>query len=110
MNEKAGTFRALDGSIVAGAGTDAELNALAAKYVAPGADKAAIKAEIVARATVLGTKQAQHYVKIVDKIEATEGYAAKESRRLTGILSGKMSLQRRDEVSLRKNVVDQFVA
>jgi len=110
MNEKAGTFRALDGSIIAGAGTDAELNALAAKFVAPGADKAAIKAEIVARVNVLGTKQAQHYVKVVEKIEATEGYAAKESRRLTGILAGKMSLQRRDEVALRKNVDDQFVA
>ena len=110
INEKAGTARNLDGSFTASAGTDAELNALAAKYVAPGADKAAIKAEIVERVNTLGTKQAQHYIKVVEKIEATEGYAAKESRRLTGILAGKMSQNRRDEVALRKNVVDQFVA
>ena len=109
INEKAGTKRILGGGLNEDAGTDAELNTLAAEYMAAAeVDRKSIKDKIAARAGVVGG-DADQYVKAIQKIEEKgDDYPTKEIARLQKMLGGKVSLSKRDTFTIRSNVLRAF--
>lgn len=113
INEKAGTHRVAGGELNALAGTIASLNAYAAKLL-DGGKLVEVAAEVKAEAEKIkeGAQQkyAEYYVRVVDKLGKNEGYAAKELRRLEGILSkGGLAPSKRDEIQRKTNVLHKFV-
>lgn len=110
INEKTGAARTASGDLSESAGVDEELSALAAKYMsADAASRAAVKADIVARAAAVNTEAAQHYVKTVEKIESKgDSYPEAEAARIGKNLEGKVSADRRDSMTIRRNIINSF--
>ncbi|KAL3957709.1 hypothetical protein ACCO45_008287 [Purpureocillium lilacinum] len=103
INEKAGTHRVPGGELDTVAGT------------VLGGDKIAdVAAEVKKEAEKLKKdaqyKYAEYYVRVFDKLNKSEGYAAKELARLDGILSkGGLAPTKRDEIKRKTNVLRKFV-
>lgn len=110
VNEKSGTKRAESGDLNEEAGVDSALSALAAEYVAADASaRAEVKAKIAARVAEVNTEDAKHYIKTVEKIEAKgDAYAATESARISKNLEGKVAADRRDAMTIRRNIINAF--
>ncbi|PFH62089.1 hypothetical protein XA68_15180 [Ophiocordyceps unilateralis] len=113
INEKAGTDRVSGGGLGPVAGTVASLDVLVAKLV--GGDKLAdVAAEVKKEAEKLKEgaqyKYAQYYVRVFDKLNASDKYAAKELGRLEGMLAkGGLAPAKRDEFQRKTNVLRHFV-
>ncbi|KAL2119360.1 hypothetical protein VTJ04DRAFT_6320 [Mycothermus thermophilus] len=113
LNEKTGTQRAAGGGVTAKAGTVKELDAVVKKFVAgttPLADAAAEAKKVAEGLTdKVQAAHAQYYLRVFEKIEKTEGYAAKELARLEGILKkGGLARPKLDELTRKTNVLRTF--
>jgi len=112
INDKTGAKRTATGDLSADAGTTVALNDLAKTYIAASAaERAEIKAKMSTIAKEVGTEDAQHYVKTAEKIDAKgNGYPASEVARVEKNLAGKVAANRRDGMTIRKNILNAFVA
>lgn len=113
INEKAGTNRVVGGGLDTVAGTVAALDSLVAKLV--GGDKLAdvaaqVKKEAAKMSEGAQYKYAEYYMRVFDKLNNSEGYAAKELARLEGILAkGGLAPAKRDDFQRKTNVLRKFV-
>ena len=109
FSEKVGSKRVLGGALAEDAGTDAELNTLAAEYVtAVTGERAAVKARMVTRAAAVAESGAL-YLKVVASIEKKgDEYVTKEAERITKMLDGKLTVAKRDELQIRRNILRKF--
>ncbi|KAF3056415.1 Protein disulfide-isomerase tigA [Daldinia childiae] len=114
LNEKTGTHRVPGGGLDATGGTIDALNHIALKYAA-GSDKLAdLAAEAKKAAASLAEdaqyKYAQYYIRVFDKLSQNEGYVAKESARLDGIIKkGGLAPSKLDEFQSKTNILKQFI-
>jgi len=110
INEKAGTHRAVGGSLDATAGTIAALDALVSKFTG-GEALATVAKEVTKAATGLQDKYAEYYVKVFDKLSQNSGYVEKESKRLQSLLSkGGLAPEKIDDLIQRSNILSRFAA
>ncbi|ROT43194.1 disulfide-isomerase erp38 [Sodiomyces alkalinus F11] len=113
INEKAGTHRAVGGGLDAIAGTISALDAVVAKFTGGTTlSEAAEEAQKEAAALADGAQQkyAEYYVKVFNKLNSSEGWAAKELARLEGILAkGGLAPFKRDELTSKTNILRKFV-
>jgi protein disulfide-isomerase A6 len=109
INNKAGTQRVAGGRLSADAGRFAELDALA-KDFADESRRDAILAEAKSVAAAKKSKDADLYVKIMEKIvEKGNSYAANELARLDRMLaSGNVKADKVDDFTKRRNILGQF--
>lgn len=106
VNKKAGTNRAVGGSLNEVAGTVPSLDDIIAK--SPSASKLA--AEVKKAAKGLQDKYAQYYVKVADKISQNQEYVGKEFARLQKILAkGGSAPEKLDDLVARSNVLRRFL-
>lgn len=112
INEKAGTFRKLDGSLLPIAGRVSKLDEIAKKYIEKGADKKALAEEakaVAADLTGQDKTNADQYFKIMAKVdEKGDEYVAKEITRLENILKGNVAVAKRTGFELRRNALQAF--
>ncbi|KAH9904759.1 disulfide isomerase [Xylariomycetidae sp. FL2044] len=114
LNEKTGTQRVPGGGLSAYAGTIDVLNHIAMKYTA-GTDKLAeLSAEAKKAAEGLAEDAqyayAKYYIKAFDKLAENEGWVAKESARLDGIIKkGGLAPTKLDELQSKTNILKQFM-
>jgi len=112
INNKVGTKRNADGSLQEGVGRVAELDALAAQFVADGADKAALLSKTQAAVKSLSgddAKYGQIYAKLMNAaISKGADFFQNESARTAKMLDGSISATKRDEFSVRKNILAAF--
>jgi len=107
LNGKIGTHRLVGGGLDAKAGTIEALDAVVSKL--SGSDLATITKEAKKAAKGLQDKYAEYYLKVLAKMEATQGYAAKELKRLEGILGkGGLAQEKVDDVTSRSNILRVF--
>eukprot|EP00475_Leptophrys_vorax_P005924 TRINITY_DN1359_c0_g3_i1.p1 TRINITY_DN1359_c0_g3~~TRINITY_DN1359_c0_g3_i1.p1 ORF type:complete len:425 (+),score=47.03 TRINITY_DN1359_c0_g3_i1:56-1276(+) len=118
LNSKLGTFRAVDGGYNEQAGRNASLDALAQRFMAEGADRAAVLAEAQALAGTadaedsLQSKGSALYVKVMQAVldpAKGEQYVDKESARLKRMLAGDLKQAKKEELTIRSNVVAAFL-
>ncbi|KAI1076048.1 thioredoxin-like protein [Whalleya microplaca] len=114
LNEKAGTHRVAGGGLDAIAGTIDVLNQIAIKYASGTGKLADLAAETKKAVEGLAEdaqyKYAQYYVRVFDKLSQNEGYVAKESARLDGIIKkGGLAPAKLDELQSKTNILKQFV-
>eukprot|EP00003_Mantamonas_plastica_P000209 TRINITY_DN101_c0_g1_i2.p1 TRINITY_DN101_c0_g1~~TRINITY_DN101_c0_g1_i2.p1 ORF type:complete len:375 (+),score=141.23 TRINITY_DN101_c0_g1_i2:40-1164(+) len=114
LNEKAGTQRTETGGLMATAGRIAALDELAAKYIAAGADTAALQKEAQDAADAITdaaeAKRAKYYVKIMKKI-ADKGadFPTTETARLNRMVdSGAVKPNKATEFAYRLNILSAF--
>ena len=115
LNEHTGTQRAVGGGLNAVAGTIEILDKLASKF-ANGGSSALGEAAAEAKQAVEEVKDkaqykyAEYYVKVFDKLSSNDGYAAKELKRLSGMLSkGGLSTAKSDELTSKTNILRRFI-
>jgi len=111
LNEKCGTNRVSGGGVDDKAGRVDEFDALAEKFVNDVASRDGIYAEM--EQAVEGNpeekKAGEYYLKAMKKIiEKGDAYVETEIARLTKILSGKMTADKRDTMFKRKNILGVF--
>eukprot|EP00758_Cryptobia_borreli_P005333 Tbor_TRINITY_DN4847_c0_g1::TRINITY_DN4847_c0_g1_i1::g.1222::m.1222/K09584/PDIA6, TXNDC7; protein disulfide-isomerase A6 len=105
LNQKVNTERSFDGDLLPTAGTTEELSALAKKYMTESKTEDIIEE----MKTLAKTTVEQNYYKYAEKIMVGgKEYVDRELARLEKILSGKMSLQRRDDTVIRRNILQMF--
>lgn len=114
LNEKTGTHRAVGGGLDATGGTIDILNHIAIKYAAGTEKLADLAAEAKKAAADLAEdaqyKYAQYYIRVFDKLSQNEGYVAKESARLDGIIKkGGLAPAKLDELQSKTNILKQFI-
>jgi protein disulfide-isomerase A6 len=107
VNAIAGTSRTVSGALSGNAGRIAALDALASKFVASDANK---RKELLAQAQKDTHKNAQYYVRAMQKImEQGESYAKKESERLNRVIAAQASASSQmDEFQIRVNILTSF--
>ncbi|KAI0154746.1 disulfide isomerase [Hypoxylon sp. FL1284] len=113
LNEKTGSHRAVGGGLDATGGTIDILNHVAMKYAAGTEKLAGLAAEAKTAAAGLAEdaqyKYAQYYIRVFDKLAQNEGYVAKESARLDGIIKkGGLAPAKMDELQSKTNILKQF--
>ncbi|KAF9884593.1 hypothetical protein FE257_001415 [Aspergillus nanangensis] len=109
VNEKAGTNRAVGGSLNEKAGTIPSLDDLVAKYTSS-ENFSALVGEINKAAKGLQDKYAQYYVRVSQKLADNNEYAKKEFTRLKKILSkGGSAPEKIDDLIARSNVLRRFL-
>lgn len=102
VNSKAGTQRTADGSLDDTAGTSGDLNAAAAAYTANG-DKA--KFEAAAK----DGSASEWYAKVAASIDSKGAdFVEKELARVAKMLEGKLTPVKRDQMTVKKNVLSAF--
>nr|KAJ3403263.1 hypothetical protein HK105_004119 [Polyrhizophydium stewartii] len=110
LNLHCQTNRRSDGSLNEKAGRIAELDKLAVKFIeaAPGNRPViAQEAEVTMAAT---TKYGKYYVKVMQRMLKDQGFPAKESKRLQGIVdSGNTTPAKSDDFAIRGNILNVFV-
>ncbi|KAI0833040.1 disulfide isomerase [Hypoxylon sp. FL0890] len=114
LNKKTGTHRVPGGGLDATGGTIDALNHIALKYAA-GTEKLADLLD-EAKKVAEGLKEdaqykyAQYYIRVFDKLSQNEGYVAKESARLDGIIKkGGLAPAKLDELQSKSNILKQFI-
>jgi protein disulfide-isomerase A6 len=113
INEKAGTHRTVGGGLDTLAGTIEALDAIVAKFTG-GATLSEIAVEASKIASGLKetaqSKYAEYYMKVLDKASKSDTYAAKELKRLDGILKrGGLAPEKLDEFISKTNILRKFV-
>ena len=107
MNEKAGTHRAAGGSLDAIAGTIPSLDEIVAT-LKTGGEKA--YQDLGTAAGALSDKYAEYYGRVAKKAEANSEYAAKELKRLQGLLKkGGLAQDKADDLTSRSNILNKFL-
>ncbi|KAI9734466.1 MAG: Protein disulfide-isomerase erp38 [Claussenomyces sp. TS43310] len=113
INEKAGTHRAVGGGLDATAGTVEALDTLVGKLTG-GSSLAELVLEAKQAALSFREsaqyKYAEYYVKVFDKLSQSDTYAAKELKRLDGLMQkGGLAPQKLDEFKTKSNILRRFV-
>jgi protein disulfide-isomerase A6 len=107
LNANAGTHRAPGGGLDATGGTIEAFKTVLEKFqgsYADGVEEAKTVAETVQ------DKYAEYYVKVFNKIAANQDYAAKELKRLQGLISkGNLAPAKMDDLISRSNILRQFI-
>ncbi|KAF2786520.1 disulfide isomerase [Melanomma pulvis-pyrius CBS 109.77] len=107
INTNAGTHRAVGGGLDATGGTIEALDAIVSKFSTAYADGIE---EATKAAAGLKDKYAQYYVKAFTKISANQEYAAKEYKRLQGLISkGNLAPEKLDDLASRSNILKRFL-
>ena len=106
LNEQCKTFRTVGGSLNSNAGLIPELDKLA-RELAKGQKNAGDELKKVAKS--LKSKQAKYYAKVVEKLTKKPDFATTEVARLTKILNGSLSDEKKDEMTIRKNILSSFL-
>jgi protein disulfide-isomerase A6 len=107
LNSNAGTHRAVGGGLDATGGTIDAFNTIISKFQGSYADGAE---EAKSIAATLQDKYAQYYVKVWDKIVANKDYAAKELKRLQGLIAkGNLAPEKMDDLVSRSNILRKFI-
>ncbi|KAH9871448.1 hypothetical protein IAQ61_005627 [Plenodomus lingam] len=107
LNTNSGTHRAVGGGLDATGGTIEAFNSVIEKFQGAYGDGAEEAKKIAAG---LQDKYAQYYVKVFEKIGANKDYAAKELKRLQGILAkGTLAPEKVDDVTSRSNILRKFL-
>ena len=113
INEQAGTHRLPGGELDSDAGTIESLNDIVLKMTSiDGLAELGKDAKKLASAFTDETqkKYAEYYVRVFDKLGASDNYVAKELSRLDGILAkGGLEPTKRDEFRAKSNVLRKFV-
>jgi len=113
MNSKAGTHRTVGGGLDATAGTIEALDSIVAKFTGgEGMAEAAAEASKAAQELKEGAqyKYAEYYVKVFEKLGKSDTYAAKELKRLDGLMKkGGLALEKLDEFTSKTNILKRFV-
>ncbi|KAK7033138.1 disulfide isomerase [Favolaschia claudopus] len=110
LNEKCGTYRAVGGGLSDKAGRLPEFDALASKFFSAAADvRAALLKDALALAETAGV-MSKHYVRVMEKVvNGTEGYLAKEAKRLDSILQKRsLAPSKLDEIKIKSNILRAF--
>ena len=109
INEKAGTARASDGSLLPTAGRTAELDAAAAAFMAA---SPAARAGLAAALPASASAPADRYAKVMAKVlEKGAAYAAKELARLEAMLGNEaIAKSKKTDIAYRRNVLAAFAA
>jgi protein disulfide-isomerase A6 len=112
VNEKAGLHRVPGGDLDIAAGTIEALDTLVSQLT--GSNLADISGQVKTQAETLKDsaqyKYAEYYIKVFDKLNKSDGYAAKELSRLEGILNkGGLAPSKRDELQVKTNVLRKFI-
>jgi len=107
INTNAGTHRTPGGGLDITGGTIEALDTIVAKFNGAwetGAD------EIKKAAEGIKDKYAQYYVKAFEKSSKNEGYAAKEFKRLQGLIAkGNLAPEKLDDLASRSNILRKFL-
>ncbi|KAH7139092.1 thioredoxin-like protein [Dendryphion nanum] len=107
LNTNSGTHRAVGGGLDATGGTIAALDTIVTKFSSAYADGVA---EAKKAAETIKEKYAQYYVKVFEKTSANEGYAAKEFKRLQGLIGkGNLAPEKLDDLVSRSNILRKFL-
>jgi protein disulfide-isomerase A6 len=112
LNEQCGTHRAVGGGLNEQAGRVAQLDSLASRFFSATADaRSAVYEEALALAKTLGLS-ASPYIKVMEKVvNSSDAYFAKETKRLTSILTKKaLAPAKLDELKIKANVLAAFAA
>ncbi|KAF1837741.1 protein disulfide-isomerase A4 precursor [Decorospora gaudefroyi] len=108
INTNAGTHRAVGGGLNAMGGTIEAFNAILEKFQGSYGEGAK---EAKSIAETLQDKYAQYYVKVFDKLAANKDYAAKELKRLQGLIAkGNLAPEKMDDLVSRSNILRKFMA
>jgi len=112
LNEKAGTSRDLKGRLGDDAGRIAALDTIAKRFVAAGADHAALIAEAAETTKGLAADAAKHaivYTKLFGAVQKRGvEFVKTELARVERLLEGAVSPAKVDEFTIRKNVLTAF--
>lgn len=107
LNTNSGTHRTVGGGLDATGGTIEAFNSVIEKFQGAYGDGAEEAKKIAAD---LQDKYAQYYVKVFDKIGANKDYAAKELKRLQGLLTkGTLAPEKVDDITSRSNILRKFL-
>jgi protein disulfide-isomerase A6 len=114
VNGKAGTHRSVGGILDDIAGTIPSFDSIVSKFTGAGATLAEAAAEAKKEAEALkeqaSYKYAEYYIRVFDKLNKSEGFAAKELARLEGILKkGGLAPAKVDELTSKTNILRRFV-
>jgi protein disulfide-isomerase A6 len=114
VNQKAGTKRTADGKLNKDAGRVAALDAIASKFVADGADQAALTKEaegVVKGLTGADAQNGNFYLKVMSLIKSKgKDFLSTEPARLDKLAEGNVTPAKVDEFSIRKNIIGAFSA
>lgn len=112
INNKAGTARDKNGALGTSAGRIPSLDEIVAKFIAEGADKAALVKEAEAYvATAVGDAlaNAKYYIKVFTTSITQKDFVATEVARLDRLInSGSLTPKKRDEFTKKKNILSVF--
>jgi len=110
INQKTGTLRNPDGSLKDEAGHVAELDALAAQFFASKSASVLSKAEKEVASLPANRKPwGETYIKLMKSIEKKgSDFVAQETTRVSRMLEGSLTAEKRDELQLRKNILTAF--
>jgi len=113
LNDQAGTHRAPGGGLDATAGTIEVLDSIVAKFTG-GATLAEVAAEAAAKAAELGEaaqyQYAKYYVRVFEKLGQSDTYAAKELKRLDGLMQkGGLAPEKLDEFTSKTNILKRYI-
>ncbi|XP_057291473.1 uncharacterized protein LOC130614094 [Hydractinia symbiolongicarpus] len=113
MNDKCGTNRVSGGGVNDAAGRIDAFDEAAAKFITSPDERDNILADVAS--TVAGEsdpdhkKSGEYYIKVMKKIqEKGDVHVTNELERLTRILGGEMTAEKRDNAFKRKNILGQF--
>lgn len=108
LNTKLGTHRAVGGGLDAKAGTIASLDAIVDKFIA-GGNLASISKEATEAAKGLKDQYSQYYIKVLEKLTKSQGYADKELARLENLVKkGGLAPEKLDDLVSRSNILRKF--
>jgi len=108
LKEHAGTHRVPGGSLDAEAGRIAELENLLKAGVDGGVESVLGEATRLAKA--IGTKYAQYYVRVMEKIKAKPTFIKEEVKRLESLIArGNVAPEKIDDIQIRKNILSGSV-
>ncbi|KAF8071937.1 protein disulfide isomerase [Lyophyllum atratum] len=110
LNEKCGTQRAVGGGLTNQAGRLPELDILANKFLAAGAearDKIFKEASLL---TASAGATSKHYLRVMEKVvNSSEAYVQKEVTRLAKILEKRnLAPSKMDEIKIKANILSAF--
>ena len=107
LNTNAGTHRAVGGGLNAVGGTIEALDTIVSN--SKGVYATALE-QLKKASEGLQDKYAQYYVKVAEKSSKNEGYAAKEYKRLQGLVAkGNLAAEKLDDLVSRSNILKKFL-
>ncbi|KAJ3340617.1 hypothetical protein HDU93_006732 [Gonapodya sp. JEL0774] len=109
LNEKCGTKRTVGGGLTEDAGLIPELDAIIADFLKASAKE---RTKLITKAKNLAknakSKAADYYVKALEKSQSATDYAAKELARLERMLGLPAAQEKKDDMTIRRNILKVF--